>query len=250
MERTRPIVVVITGEPVPSVLERRGDWARIVREALGDAWTGPVEAVDVRGLDGTLPAALPDPRSASAFVVSGSAANVPNREPWMLHTEGYLREIVGAGTPTLGICFGHQLLGQALGGEVRKNPRGREMGTIAIRKTASDPLFDPLPDTFHANVTHVDTVSVLPKGAVKLAESDGDEHHAVRFADGVYGVQFHPEIDADVMREYVAHRSGLLRDEGFDVPQIVARIGEGEHGREVLRAFVRRFVAPRERGRP
>lgn len=241
MERRRPIVVVITGEPVPSVLERRGDWARIVREALGDAWAGPVESLDVRALD----APLPDPRSASAFVVSGSAANVPNREPWMLRTEGYLREIVAAGTPTLGICFGHQLLGQALGGEVRRNPRGREMGTVTIRKTASDPLFDPLPDAFHANATHVDTVSVLPKGAVKLAESDGDEHHAVRFADGVYGVQFHPEIDADVMREYVEHRSGLLRDEGFDVPRLMARIGEGEHGREVLRAFVRRFVSGR-----
>src|SRR5262245_46724449 len=96
----KPIVVVKTGEPVPSVLARRGEFARLIEEAIGDAWSGGYASFDAR-TDGP-----PDPRSAAAFVITGSSASVVDREPWMLRTEAWLRDVVGAGTPTLGICFG------------------------------------------------------------------------------------------------------------------------------------------------
>src|SRR4029079_6289460 len=121
--KKQKIVVIKTGEPVPKVAAERGQFADLIVGAIGDAFQGEYAVVDIRT------EAPPDPRADALFVITGSAANVPHREPWMLRAEAWLREVVAARTPTFGICFGHQLLAQALGGEVQKNPRGREMGT-------------------------------------------------------------------------------------------------------------------------
>ena len=230
--RAKPIVVVKTGEPVPSVLARRGEFAQLIREAIGEAWNGEYASFDARS-DSPL-----DPRGAAAFVITGSPANVPDREPWMLRTEAWLRDVVGAGTPTLGICFGHQLLAQALGGEVQRNPRGREIGTIAIERTGDDPLFSALEPRFVANATHVDSVVRLPAGATALARSSLDPHQAIRFAPACYGVQFHPEIDAEVMRAYIEARREILVAEGIDADELSAAVSDGEPGRRTIRNFL------------
>jgi GMP synthase (glutamine-hydrolysing) len=160
----------------------------------------------------------------------------------MVRTEAWLREVVASGTPTFGICFGHQLLAQALGGEVQKNPRGREIGTVRIERTAAAPIFADLPERFEAQVTHVDSVVRLPPGAEPLARSDREDYHAIRFTETCYGVQFHPEMDADVMRAYVETRREILAAEGFRVEEMLGEIHEAEAGRETLRNFVRRFL--------
>jgi GMP synthase (glutamine-hydrolysing) len=175
-------------------------------------------------------------------VITGSAANVPDRAPWMLRVEAWLREVVASGTPIFGICFGHQILAQALGGEVQRNPRGREMGTLRIERTAPAPIFDGLPDLFEAHVTHIDSVVRLPPGAESLARSDREEYHAIRFAEACYGVQFHPEMDADVMRAYVETRREIRGAEGFAVDDMLAGIREAEAGRRTLQNFVHRFL--------
>jgi len=235
----KTIVIVRTGEPVPRVQERRGHFHDLIEQAIGDAWRGGYDVVDPRN-DG---ASLPAPGSAAAFVITGSAANVPNREAWMHRTEAWLREVVGEGTPTFGICFGHQILAQALGGEVQKNPRGREMGSVSVERVADDPIFGALPARFEANVTHVDTVVRLPPGATPLARSALEDHQAVRFAERCYGVQFHPEMDGEIIRTYVEARREILVAEGFDVGAMLAEIRDAEGGRETLRNFVRRFVS-------
>jgi GMP synthase (glutamine-hydrolysing) len=230
------MLIVKTGEPVPAVRERRGEFADLIREAIGPEWEGGYEVVDVVARE------PPPAHEAAAVVITGSAANVPDRAPWMLRAEAWLREVVGRGTPTFGICFGHQILAQALGGEVRRNPRGREMGTLHIERTAAAAIFDGLPDRFEAHVTHIDSVVRLPPGAEPLARSDGEDHHAIRFSEKCYGVQFHPEMDAEVMRAYVETRREILHAEGFAVDDMLSRIREAHAGRQTLRNFVRRFV--------
>jgi GMP synthase-like glutamine amidotransferase len=72
----------------------------------------------------------------------------------MLSAEAELRRVVARSAPVLGVCFGHQLLAQALGGEVQPNERGREMSTVAIERLADDPLFAGLGQRFNANACH------------------------------------------------------------------------------------------------
>ncbi|HEY4120389.1 MAG TPA: gamma-glutamyl-gamma-aminobutyrate hydrolase family protein, partial [Byssovorax sp.] len=176
------------------------------------------------------------------LLLSGSPCGVYERLDWMKPVADWALGAAADGTGVLGVCFGHQLLGQALGGSCVKNPNGREIGTRHIERVVDDPLFDGLDARFSANVTHVDSVVRAPRGAAVLAKSDLDPHHALRFSPTCYGVQFHPEIDGDVMRGYVEARRAILADEGFDVDAMLAAIDDAPAGRATLRNFVRHVV--------
>ena len=160
----------------------------------------------------------------------------------MLRAEPYIRDIVAAEAPLLGICFGHQLVAQALGGDVQRNPRGREIGTVPLTRVGDDPLFAGLSDAPLVNATHVDSVVVLPPRATVIARTALDDNAVVAFGPAARGVQFHPEIDKDVMRSYVEVRWTSLVDEGLDAEHIHAHVSETPDAGELLCNFVRAFV--------
>ena len=175
---TAPFLILETGQPVASMRRHRGfpHWIRVA------AGLGAAEAtvIDVERGD-----ALP---GAAAFtnagvIVTGSGAMVTDRLPWSDRTAAWLADAARAGTPVLGICYGHQLLAHALGGEVGDNPAGREMGTIELEtapEAGADPLFAGLPARFPAQATHLQSVLRMPEGATLLARSAGDACHAFR----------------------------------------------------------------------
>lgn len=229
------ITILVAGNTVPAVAARRGDFDRWIREQTGDAWAGGWKSVDVRDVG----APLPGPREADAFVITGSSSSVTERAPWILRAEGLVREIVAARTPLFGICFGHQMIAQALGGEVTRNPRGREIGTIRVDRVADDPLFAGLPRTFDVQATHVDSVARLPEGARVLATTSLDPVAAFSVGPLVKAVQFHPEFDADVIRGYLAARAEIIRKEGLDPESLLASVHDGTRGRDILRNFAR-----------
>jgi GMP synthase (glutamine-hydrolysing) len=232
------ITILVAGNAVPAVAARRGDFVRWIREHTGDAWGGEWHSVDVRG-DGP----LPGPRDADAFVITGSSSSVTERAPWMLRAEAFVRKIASARTPLFGICFGHQMIAQALGGEVTKNPRGRQIGTVRVDRVADDPMFTGLPRTFHVNATHVDSVARLPEGARVLATTSLDPVAAFSVGAHVKAVQFHPEFDADVVRGYLHARAEIIRGEGKDPEALLSNVHEGTRGRDILRNFAKLVTA-------
>jgi GMP synthase (glutamine-hydrolysing) len=228
------VAILVTGQPLPEIERRRGDYERFIRNRTGTGVSVRWAAHDVRGA-----APLPGPRDADAFIVTGSSSSVTERAPWMLRVEELLRQIAHARTPVLGICFGHQMLAQALGGEVRRNPLGREIGTVRLARIGDSPLFSGLPRTFDVHQTHVDAVMRLPPGAEVLAATALDPAAAYRLGTRLHAVQFHPEMDADVIRGYVTARASIIRDEGGDPEALLAGIHDGTRGHDVLRNFVR-----------
>jgi GMP synthase (glutamine-hydrolysing) len=235
----RPLIaILVAGETLPAIARRRGDFVRFIRaraatpelQSTGMAWV----AYDVRGT-----APLPGPRDADAFVMTGSASSVTERAPWMLRAEALLRDIVAARVPLLGICFGHQMIAQALGGEVQKNPLGREIGTVRLTRVADDFLFAGLPRAFDVQETHVDAVVRPPPGARVLATTARDRCAAFRVGDRVRAVQFHPEMDADILRGYITARTPAIREEGGDPEALLAALHDGTRGHDALRNFVR-----------
>jgi GMP synthase (glutamine-hydrolysing) len=234
----RPVVVLRAGDAPAPIALRRGEFFEWIRHTAGDAWPGEWLEHDLRAA-----ASPPAPMTVSAVVVTGSAASVTERAEWMLRAESYLRDVASARVPLFGICFGHQLLAQALGGRVERNPRGREIGTVTLRATrsaAKDPIFGGAHEGL-VNMTHTDTVVELPPRAEVLARTVHDEVAAFR-VDEAWGVQFHPEIDGEVMRGYVQVRGQFIRDEGLPYEEILERAADAPAGAESLRAFLR-YVA-------
>lgn len=232
---TQPFLILETGQPVAS-MRRHGGFPHWIRVAAGLARDEAV-VVDVeRG------GALPSREGFGGVIVTGSAAMVTERHDWSEASAAWLREAAHAGLPLFGICYGHQLIAHALGGEVGWHPQGREMGTVEIERLApsnDDPLFAGLPGRFAAQATHRQSVLRAPEGAAVLAKSEHDACHAFRWGRAVWGVQFHPEFSATHMRGYVRARCEALRGEGLCPYATEAGVSATPHARRVLRRFVR-----------
>jgi GMP synthase (glutamine-hydrolysing) len=225
------VCILVTGRPVASAQALRGSFADMIRRASGDAWRG-----DWRDLDATSSEPIPD--DAVAVVITGSSSSVTERADWMLARESELRRLASAGRALLGICFGHQLLAQALGGRVEKNPCGREIGTVSLQLARPDPL---LGAAQLVNMSHVDAVVELPPRAEVLASTERDPNSVVRFGRSLYGVQFHPEFDGETMRCYLRERRGVIEREGLDADALEAEARDTPEGAAVLRRFFDRL---------
>jgi GMP synthase (glutamine-hydrolysing) len=230
-----PFLILETGQPVAS-LRRYGRFSHWIRVAAGlDADETVVVDVEHGGT-------LPSHRDFAGVIVSGSAAYVTDRAEWSERSAQWLRDAAHEGLPLFGICYGHQLIAHALGGEVGYNPSGREMGTIDLElhpHAEADPLFAGLPPRFPAQATHLQSVLRTPDGATVLAKSEQDAVHAYRWREHVWGVQFHPEFSGTHMRGYVRARHDALAKEGRCAKQLSRGISAAPHARKVLRRFVR-----------
>jgi GMP synthase (glutamine-hydrolysing) len=232
----RPLLVVKAGTTLPELAARRGDYEAWIAAGMGVA-PERVQVASAYAGD-----ALPAPAALAGIVVTGSSAMVSHREPWSERAGAWLAHAARGGTPLLGICYGHQLLAHALGGRVDKNPRGREIGTIEIDLAADarrDPLFEELPPRVRMQATHVESVVELPAGARLLASSARDPHQAFAWGERAWGVQFHPEFDADVIRAYLRARREPILAEGLDADALLRDAGDSPYGGTLLRRFAK-----------
>jgi GMP synthase (glutamine-hydrolysing) len=183
---------------------------------------------------------LPEPETVPGVIITGSSAMVTDRELWSENTARWLARAVALDKPVLGICYGHQLLAHALGGEVRHNPRGREIGTVDVKLNSNakaDPLFGRFSELLHLPVSHLQSVVRLPPRASVLATTALDPHQVIRYGALAWGVQFHPEFDANIVRAYIdAARDDMAR-EGLDHEAIWHSATDTADGTFVLRRF-------------
>lgn len=230
----RSLCIMVTGDPVPLALSARGDFATLIRETVGDVYQGEWSEWEARSESD-----FPDPATLSGLVITGSASSVTDHEPWVLSGFEFLLRVVSSGVPVLGVCFGHQMLAEALGGRVEKNPRGREIGTVDFTLLGEDPVVFDAPGRYRVNMSHMDSVVRLPAGAQVLGYTSLDPHAALRFGEKVWGVQFHPEFDREIVGHYAHTRADILRQEGLDPEQLTRSATDTPAGAEVLRRFAR-----------
>lgn len=245
------ILILKLGDTLPELAAELGDFEHWVAQGLHSSGLPlDITTLDPRADASQLPAVASLLARRSGVVLTGSHAMVTDRAPWSEATARWLADAVPQGVPVLGICYGHQLLAHALGGEADWHPEGIEIGTVAVRKTpaaVADPLFAELPDVFHAQAVHRQTAVRLPPGAECLARNDFEPHHAFRFGEAAWGVQFHPEFDAFAMRGYIRHLADALRNDGAD-PEALARTVTDTPAAAAILARFGRFVIERSVG--
>lgn len=229
------MLIVKVGETLPSLRARRGDFEHWI---LAGMQLDPKETLIVDVRNG---GRLPEVDQLSGVVITGSHAMVTEHRAWSERTAEWLTQAVESEVPVLGICYGHQLLAYALGGEVGNNPQGREFGTVEVHLDGAarqDSLLGGLPNPIKAHVGHTQSVLRLPESARRLASSTMDANQAFVVGHCAWGVQFHPEFDAGVVRAYIAHFQDALRQEGHDPQRLMDTCLDTPFGPQILRRFV------------
>ena len=167
--------------------------------------------IELTGIDATGGPITVAPEDFDGYVLTGSASSVYDDVPWIAPAEDFVRAVVDRGIPVAGICFGHQLLAQALGGKVEKAPVGWGMGVHAY-----DLELDDGPTTMRLQAMHQDQVVALPEGARVWARSEHCPIAGFTVGDRVWTVQAHPEFSAPFAGALIDRRRPLVGDEWAD----------------------------------
>ncbi len=230
----KKLIIIKAGSTFAETAEKHGDFDELTWRGLG------IEPGRLQVINAFQGETLPNPESCLGVVITGAHSMVTDNLPWSLAIEAWLPSLVEAEVPLLGICYGHQLLGRAMGGHVDFHPRGKEVGTITIRlcpASSNDLLFDELPLQFPVHATHAQSVLTLPHGAVLLAENNFEPHHAFRLGRYAWGVQFHPEYNSNVMRDYIKAQTDTLTRAGQDVSKLLKKLRETPEANNLLARF-------------
>ena len=149
--------------------------------------------VDAR--NGTLPSG---PTDFEGYVITGSRLSAYDDEPWIQELSAFVRDVAGAEVPVIGICFGHQLLAHALGGEVRKATSGWGVGPHEVAGTDGA--------NWVLQFMHQDQVIRVPDNGRVVGASDHCPVAMMQVGDRVLGIQAHPEFGAAYVDALMATR--------------------------------------------
>jgi GMP synthase (glutamine-hydrolysing) len=230
----KKLFIIKAGSTFAETAKKFGDFEEMTLRGTG---LGPEVVATV---DAVRSGQLPPPERCFGAIITGAHCMVTDNRPWSLAIEAWIQTIVAAEVPLLGICYGHQLLGRAMGGQVGYHPQGKDVGTCDIRlrpECRQDPLFSELPTQFPVHATHSQSVLTLPPGAELLAENDFEPHHAFRLGPCAWGVQFHPEYDSRIMRDYILAQADSLAGKGR-VPEVLLQaLRETPQANSILQKF-------------
>ena len=153
-------------------------------------------------VEGEFPASVQD---ADGWLITGSRHGVYEDHPWIPPLEDFIRAAFAARVPVVGICFGHQIVAQAMGGKVERYNGGWAVGATE---------YDFGGETLRLNAWHRDQVIRVPEGAQVIAKNEFCANAALLYDDRALTVQAHPEFRPDFIDGLIRTRGkGLVPDE-------------------------------------
>ncbi len=222
------IAVLETGHPPGNLSERFGRYPAMFQRLLGEGFE--IENYDVAAGE------LPSLRNGhDAVLITGSPAGVYDPLPWIAPLMDFIR--ASSDRKMVGICFGHQIMGQALGGEVVKSQKGWGTGLQRYRIVHDEHWLDPVGE-IAVPASHQDQIVTQPPNTEVVATSDFTPFAALSWSDRqAISFQFHPEFCPDFARALIERRRDVLPDPdsaiaSLDAPNDSARVA----------GWIRRFL--------
>ena len=194
------IGILTTGHPPENTIDKHGSYANAFERLL----TGyDFEFTNWNCLEGDFPETVND---ADGWLLTGSKFGAYEDLPWIAPLEDFIRSAYSKDVPIVGICFGHQILAQALGGRVAKFDGGWSVGRVEYNLEGHS-------DAIPLYAWHQDQVVAIPEDARVVGSTPFCEYAALAYGDKAYSVQPHPEFSESFFEDLFAARKGGLPKE-------------------------------------
>ncbi len=224
------IGILQTGRSPDEIAGKYGQYDTLFRKLLADRG---FEFDTYAVLDNVLPESV---SAADGWLITGSKYGVYEDHPWIAPLESFLRDAYAADIPIIGVCFGHQILAQALGGKVEKFAGGWSVGKVAYQTTKNK-----MPTELMA--FHQDQVVTPPDDAEVIGSTDFCQFAMLAYGNKALTVQPHPEFTAEFMADLLLARGDMLP---ADVIQQAQENLAGDNANAVLADHFERFFKTRE----
>ncbi|HEY6048976.1 MAG TPA: type 1 glutamine amidotransferase [Sphingomicrobium sp.] len=221
------LAILETGVPPDPLADEFGSYPDMFADLLGPGFE--IETFDVQNGD------LPQPAAHGAYLVTGSPAGVYEPLPWIAPLEKFIRKAAGA--RMVGVCFGHQVMAQALGGEVIKSPKGWAAGLNRYDVVHPEPWTN---GERHIAIpaSHQDQVVRQPPNTQVVARSDFTPFAALAWTDRpAISFQFHPEFSVGYAKALIEKRFDRVND-----PEAALASLDQPNDNEVVAGWIRKFL--------
>lgn len=221
------IAILETGRPPGALAEQFGDYPTMFEQMLGHEFE--IRRFDVEGGE------LPDPAADCGYLITGSPAGVYEQLEWI----GPLQEFIRAAhrSKMVGICFGHQVMAQALGGEVVKSDKGWGAGLHRYSIVRQEPWMDE-PSTISIPASHQDQVVIAPPNAQVTVSSNFTAFAGLAWKDRpAISFQFHPEFAPAFAKALIEKRYDVVPDPDAAIASL-----DAPNDNERVAGWIRRFL--------
>jgi len=200
------IGILETGHLSDTLKAKYGRYPAFFKRLVGPYLPGAT-FITVSVVDGEV---AESPDMADGWIITGSRSSAYDDAPWIPPLEGFLRQCLTARVPVVGICFGHQVLAQAMGGRVEKSDKGWGVGILDYQLLDRPGWLDAVGEGFSVPAIHQDQVVRAPAGAHVFATSDFCPIAGLSYGDInkpiAMSIQPHPEMSAEFVADIAEER--------------------------------------------